>query len=256
MFTNEEILQIAMRQSAIDCNCDAADFLKNDSVVVISNEHEDARKYLTLPHACNLVSYGNNVVATVAKVYKDFVRAYIDKYPAEHCFETPNMHVLNDELEKHSLRICFMAEYFLPDLNVLKAQDCPYELRVLHQEDFKELYTKEWSNALCEKRKHLDVLGVGAYDNGKLVGLAGCSEDCEDMWQIGVDVLPEYRRQNIATALTTRLALECLERGKVPFYCAAWSNIKSVRNAIKSGFRPAWVEMTAKPVEYVDEMNK
>ena len=29
-----------------------------------------------------------------------------------------------------------------------------------------------------------DVLGVGAYDNGKLVGLAGCSADCEDMWQI------------------------------------------------------------------------
>ena len=23
-----------------------------------------------------------------------------------------------------------------------------------------------------------DVLGVGAYDNGKLVGLAGCSADC------------------------------------------------------------------------------
>jgi hypothetical protein len=28
-----------------------------------------------------------------------------------------------------------------------------------------------------------------------------------------------------------------------------------VRNAIKSGFRPAWVEMTAKPREMVDEMN-
>ena len=63
------------------------------------------------------------------------------------------------------------------------------------------------------------------------------------MWQIGVDVLPEYRRKGIAAALTSRLALEILKRGKVPFYSAAWCNVASVRNAIKCGFRPAWVEL-------------
>jgi predicted GNAT family acetyltransferase len=76
------------------------------------------------------------------------------------------------------------------------------------------------------------------------------------MWQIGIDVPPEYRRQGIASALTRRLALAILERGRVPFYCAAWCNLKSVRNAIKSGFRPAWVELTAKPCETVDAMNQ
>ena len=99
------------------------------------------------------------------------------------------------------------------------------------------------------------MLGVGAYDGNKLVGLAGASADCDTMWQIGIDVLPEYRRQGIASSLTSRLAIEILKRGKVPFYCAAWCNIKSVRNAIKSGFRPAWVEMTAKSCEMVDGMN-
>ena len=107
----------------------------------------------------------------------------------------------------------------------------------------------------CEKRKELDVLGIGAYDGGKLIGLAGCSADCEAMWQIGIDVLPAYRRRGIASALTSRLALEVMAAGKVPFYCAAWSNIKSVRNAIRCGFRPAWVQMTAKTAAYVDQMN-
>ena len=143
----------------------------------------------------------------------------------------------------------------MPDVNVLKALSCEYEMRVLQQEDFKDLYTDEWSNALCEDRKHLDVLGVGAYHDGNLIGLAGCSADCDTMWQIGVDVLPEYRRKGIASALTSRLAVEILERGKVPFYCCAWSNVKSARNAIKSGFRPAWVEMTVKSAEFVDKMN-
>jgi predicted GNAT family acetyltransferase len=74
------------------------------------------------------------------------------------------------------------------------------------------------------------------------------------MWQIGVDVLPEYRRKGIAASLTSSLAAEIFKMGKVPFYCSAWSNIRSVRNAIKSGFLPAWVEMTVKPTETVEKM--
>ena len=149
-----------------------------------------------------------------------------------------------------------MGEYFLPDINSLVELPCEYEIRILQQADFAELYVPEWSNALCEKRKHLDVFGVGAYDNEKLTGLAACSADCDTMWQIGVDVLHQYRKQGIASALTSKLALEILKQGKVPFYCTAWSNLKSVRNAIKSGFRPAWVEVTAKPTEFVDKINE
>ncbi len=255
-FTNKAILEIAMQQSAIDASCQARDFLRHENIVVESTANAGARKYLSLPFDCNLISYGNNIVAAVNEAYRGIVSEYINRFPPEHCFETPNLHVLNDALQKENLRVCFMAEYFLPELRRLEALDCPYELRILQPCDFASLYVEKWSNALCEKRRELDVLGIGAYDGSKLVGLAGCSADCETMWQIGVDVLPDYRRQGIASSLTSRLALEILERGKVPFYCAAWSNIGSVRNAIRSGFRPAWVELTAKAASIVDEMNK
>ena len=237
-FTNREILELAMRQSAIDANCDAADFLRDQPVAVVSQANPNARKYLELPFTCSLISYGNNVVASVSEECRKLALDYISRFPAEHCFETPNLHVLNDALEQKNLRVCFMAEYFLLP------------------EDFGELYRPEWSNALCEKRKELDVLGVGAYDGDTLIGFAACSADCASMWQIGVDVLPEYRRQGIASALTSRLAAEILKVGKVPFYCAAWSNVRSVRNAIKSGFRPAWVDLAAKNRDYVDNMNR
>ncbi len=82
---------------------------------------------------------------------------------------------------------------------------------------------------------------------------ANCTWDC--FLRQEVDVHPAYRRQGIASALTSQLALHILERGKVPFYCAAWSNLPSVRSAVASGFRPAWVEMTAKSISYVEEMN-
>ena len=255
--TNEELLRIAAEQSAIDMSCTAADFFRNENLVTISRTHPEARRYLTLPFLCDLVYYGQNVVASVGEAWLEPVKDYIDRYPPEHLFETPNLHILNDLFEKEGGRVCFMAEYFLPDVNALRPLDCPYEMRLMGPEDFQMLYLPEWSNALCEKRRELDVLGMGAFDGAeRLIGLAACSADCETMWQIGIDVLPEARRSGVASALTSRLALEILKRGKVPFYCAAWSNIPSVRNAIRSGFRPAWVELTVKSREFTDAMNQ
>lgn len=254
--TNQDILQIAMKQSAEDIGCRADDFLAVENVAVPFHLGVNARKYYKEPITCNLVSYGSNLVAAAVEDVSDIVSSYISRYEFYHCFETPNMHWLNERLLQKGYKICFMAEYYLPDVDRIPKLPCGFELRVLTQKDFRELYLPEWSNALCKDRKQLDVLGVGAYDRGRLVGLAGCSADCDDMWQIGVDVLPEYRRRGIASALTSSLAREILKHEKVPFYCSAWSNIRSVRNAVKSGFIPAWVEMTAKPVKIVDEMNR
>lgn len=253
--TNQEITQIARRQSAIDSGCAPEDFLASENKVVLSRPHPDARRYLELPFTCDLTSYGTNIVASVAPELVDTVRAYIDRFPIEHCFETPNLHVLMEALKPHGLNICFMAEYWLPEVDTLCPLDCPYETHILAPADFVDLYNPTWSNALCEKRKQLDMLAVGAYHNGELIGMAGASADCDTMWQIGIDVLPAYRRQGIASALTSRLACEILSRGLVPFYCCAWSNVASARNAIRSGFRPAWVQVTAKPQPFIDGIN-
>jgi len=255
MMTNAQIRQIAIQQSCYDINAKPEDFLQHTNVVVPFKMAPQARKYLEEPITCNLVSYGNNIVASVTPEVRELVAEYLGKFEFYHCFETPNMHWLNDRLMQMGHKVCFQAEYFLPDATVLQRLSCSFEMRLMEKPDFESLYLPEWSNALCEKRKKLDILGYGAFDKGKLVGFACSSADCDDMWQIGVDVLPEYRRNGIAAALTSNLAVEILERGKVPFYCCAWSNLKSAGNAIKSGFRPAWVEMTVKPSPIVDGIN-
>lgn len=65
MFSNKEILRIALEQSAIDSNCKWDDFLKKENVTVISAANPAARRYLKLPHVCDLTSYGDNIVATI-----------------------------------------------------------------------------------------------------------------------------------------------------------------------------------------------
>lgn len=253
---NTEILKIALEQSAADSSCRASDFLESKNKVVISRKNDNARKYLDLPFQCDLTSYGNNIVASVSSELTAVVGEYIDAYPKEHCFETPNMLVLMEKLKPYNLNVCFMAEYFLPDTELIKKRECGYELRIMKPSDFHSLYTSEWKNALCKDRKELDMIAVGAFEGNKLIGLAGASADCDMMWQIGVDILPEYRKQGIASALTSNLACEILSIGKVPFYCCAWSNIGSARNAIKCGFRPAWVQLTAKSNEFINKMNE
>ena len=254
--TNKDIMNIAMQQSAYDLNANASDFLQDTNVFAVAGIGPLARKYYKEPIACNLVSYGNNIVVSVKQEFKEIIETYLCKFEFYHCFETPNMHWLDTRMKEHGYRVCFMAEYFLPDINHLRRKECDFELKVLEHQDFENLYLPEWSNALCDDRKELDVLGVGAFDGNKLIGLAACSADCESMWQIGVDVLPEYRRRGIASTLTSNLAVEIINKGKVPFYCCAWSNLKSVKNALSSGFVPGWVEMTVKAESLIDEMNR
>lgn len=245
--THEEIYAVARRQSAIDLGCASEDFLRREDVIVPSRADPRARKYLSLPFSCQLVTYGGNVVASVAPELRGTVADYLAGCAERHyAFELPRVLALDEALRPCGYRVCFQAEYFLPESEELSAPECDLALRLLEPPEFAALYRPEWSNALCEKRAHLDVLAVGAYKGDVLVGLAGCSADCEDMWQIGVDVLPAFRGRGIAPALTARLTREIFDRGKVPFYCAAWSNVKSVRNAMRCGYRPAWVELTAR----------
>ncbi len=109
-----------------------------------------------------------NVVASVTEDVREIVTEYVGKYEFYHLFETPNLHWLSNRLDGNGYKICFMAEYFLPDINNLRPISCDYKIRVLEQQDFEKLYLPEWSNALCKDRKHLDLLGIGAYEDEKL----------------------------------------------------------------------------------------
>ena len=82
------------------------------------------------------MSYGSNVVASVKDEFKEIVETYLSKFEFYHCFETPNMHWLDERMKEKGYRVCFMAEYFLPDMERLKRLECNYVLKVLEQKDF------------------------------------------------------------------------------------------------------------------------
>lgn len=90
-----------------------------------------------------------------------------------------------------------------------------------------------------------DMLAVVAYEHGEILGVAAASNDTDQIWQIGVDVVPEKRKQHVATDIVKIISNEILKRDKIPYYGTAWSNIASKRLAINAGYKPVWVEMKA-----------
>lgn len=244
---NEMILRIAMRQQAVDYDCFPEDFCQNENKVVISKGSSKARAYLKLPFFCALTSFGNNIVASVSADIAEFVSEFVKDKKIEDCFTPPNIFILNDELRKYGKQFIFCAQRSLPDINIIRPIPCDYELRIMQPNEYSELYGKpELGNAIGSGRnRHLDKIAVGAFDGGELIGLAGSTASCESMWQVGIDVLPDYRRKGVATALTAKIALEVLNIGAVPFLGNRWANIRSLKTQLACGFKPAWVEMIA-----------
>ena len=90
--TNREMMEIAMRQSAEDMGCRVEDLKADKNVVVPINLGKKARKYLKEPITCNLVSYGNNIIAPFRSIqirkiflcqYSCHIGAGKSRYPAD-----------------------------------------------------------------------------------------------------------------------------------------------------------------------------
>lgn len=51
---------------------------------------------------------------------------------------------MNEAHLPYEQKICFMAEYFLPDVDKLEEKPCIYECHILVQKDFADLYVPAW----------------------------------------------------------------------------------------------------------------
>jgi GNAT superfamily N-acetyltransferase len=91
-----------------------------------------------------------------------------------------------------------------------------------------------------------DVLAAVARCNGEIVGIAAASADCDQMWQIGVDVVPAARGVGVGRALISRLTEEVFRCGRVPYYTTNVANVRSSALATSLGYWPAWVELYAR----------
>jgi len=133
--------------------------------------------------------------------------------------------------------------YFLPSKDFSETKPIREVKWFEHDELMQFKDDKRFTSALCFSKTQPDMLAVAAIDRGELIGMAGASMDGDYLWQIGINVLPDYQHQGLAANLTALLKQELIKRGKTPFYGTSESHTISQNVGLKAGFLPAWSEI-------------
>ena len=232
-------------------NCRPEDFSQEKNILTVSVNHPQARVYNREPAFLRIVTTGRNAVVTADPVIHPFLEGFIHAENAEgHWLLTvPNLLRIESELNRHGYTLTQTHHMFLPDRRTepVRARN----IRWFYGNEIRPFYgDPRFPNAICPQYEpeRPDRMIVCSYtENGEITGMAGCSEDAPHWQQIGIDVLPQFRSAGLGTDLVTMLKNKIIERGDIPFYGTAMSNLHSQNIAKNAGFRPAWTEIGAKP---------
>lgn len=267
--THNEMIETVLSQSSKDMMCKPEDFSKQGFTVIpfYNNEKSKNRGHKkSIPDSlfCNLVFFGKSLVCTcdekIAPQIQQLLEKELNQTELYRGFEPDFIYKINEILKPFQRKINCMANFCLPSKNFFETKIPQSDIKIANF-SYKFFYDKEiavlyeekgFDNAfdygsclLEDDKKRKDKIAVVAYQYEKIIGIAACTDDCDSMWQIGVDVLPNYRGKGVASFLVNILSQKIFQLGKVPYYCTAWSNVASRNTAIKAGFSPSWVEIAS-----------
>ena len=228
----QQMVLEAKKQLALDLNCSASDFDRPGIWFCPSADLPGHRPFSRRGPAFDMVTFGAGTVISASASLLPGLQRQLGALERDALWSQPFLRSLE--------------HYFLPDPKRLRSLSAPYKIRLewSKREQMEELYRiPGFSNALGydPDGPRPDVLAVSAWAGERLVGIAGASEDCEMLWQVGVDVLPDWRGKGLAAALISQLSLAVLQAGKIPYYGTSSSNLASQRTACRVGYYPAWV---------------
>lgn len=257
--SKNDLIKSSMRQLSLDLACQPEDFLKDENTVVLSRQWPGRRAFSAQNDFFRLATFGKGCVASVDRQMFPFAKALLERLPGIEVFDAKGVYVINDALKQYRRALGGFHQYYLPRTSLTHPYTVltppgagRWRLQLLEEDQVPRLYTHtEFTDALMfrQEGRRRDVLAIAAYHGQDPVGLAGASNDSEKFWQIGIHVLPAYRRQGIAALLVSTLTKEILSRGAIPYYGTWWSNIASQNVALRCGYFPVWAETYGVSVE-------
>ena len=230
------------RQLAIDLNCKEEDFDRNVNTVTILHEHGPKRRTISDDLLLYMACFGKGTVAAVNAKLEPFVRRHVAELQGFLETLAAGLHAFGGYISE-------IEEFYLLDNPVIYNIQPDFHMEILEGAEIASLYNDDrfhMALGYSQTDERRDMLAVVAYRDRDILGVAGASNDTDDIWQIGIDVVPGGRERHIATDLVKSISNEVLGRNKIPYYGTAWSNIASKRVAINAGYKPVWVEMKAK----------
>lgn len=235
--------KILAKQLAVDFCTDVASVLNRENIFTEYTRLDGRRIFREGTCFLKTASVNGKILASGRKdIIQWMQETYQDKNGAWF-MDMECLHELEEGLAKFGCRIGQAHPFYIATKPTLTA-DTDYEIKVFAGDELEQFRgDKRLGEAFLFEDAPKDEIGVGAYKNGKLLGMAGATGDSETMWQIGINVMPEAEGRGIGTTLVCVIKNEILERGKLPFYGTSMSHIASQRVALNAGFVPAWAEL-------------
>jgi GNAT superfamily N-acetyltransferase len=249
MYTNNDILEIAKSQLALDYNCQVSDFEKEKNTIVEKSLIEGRRIYDSDGCFLKILCFGGRAIISTRTMIMPWCEENLINKDAAWIFEYPKLRAIDKKLQELGHEIADVHHYYLPNPNVPNIEPITNVKWYESEEILQFENDHRFREALSFDKNHPDVLVVAAFDGDNIKGMAGASADSKTMWQIGIDVLPEYRSCGIGKNLVILLKNEILKRGNIPFYGTVESHFHSQNIAIGAGFYPAWAELYSKTKE-------
>jgi GNAT superfamily N-acetyltransferase len=243
-------LRIVRIVLAADYAC-AESALSEEGLTVADAEKRPGRRRFPRPgRPLQVVTMGAGVVVSCHPERAAWLRSTLAELPRDAIFSAPAL----GELARY---VAFDRQILRgPNLQFVCAPDTfrpaavPDGIAISIREDdaIAELYRHEgFGHALAYRHNphRPDVVATVASRGGAILGIACASADSDLLWQIGIDVVPAARGAGIGRALVGRLTARIFERGRVPYYATAISNLRSSSVALGLGYVPAWTELYA-----------
>ena len=222
--TKAEMLHIVYAYLSTLMGCEIADFSKAEPTFSVCNTVESYLKILLCGNA-TIVRTSSNLSSKVAALIKGKSK--------DELFECPLVYG--------------QTIHYIPDSNYQADTALPvgYTYSLFQGEEIQRLsYLTGFDNALvfdCNGHTNSAIAFV-AYKDGMAVAVAGASIVHDNLWEVGIDVLPASQRNGLATSMIRKLTSEILQKGAVPFYSASITNIGSQMVAARAGYLPCWVD--------------
>ncbi len=252
----KEIDKKAREQFRLDTNCDK----ENERGIMISEsaERPGARLVDNVVSFFRVIIYKGDAYIMADPLIIDWAREKYSDHKVEWFCKYENLRELDKKLNEFGFEIMDTHVYQLPDpyFTDNEYEDIPFDEHWLYDKEiaeWKEKYGDDnpFNHALVFSKRQPDRMALLLTEKGdreKIVAMSGVSEDGKNLWQVGIDVSPDYRGHGLATYLTERMKKKVFETGHIPFYGTSESHSLSMDTGIRSGFLPAWCEVYVRKI--------
>lgn len=200
----------------------------NENATVYSINFDAKQPYI------KILAYRNCVVVCTSENLHSKVRELLKNKNRDEIFELPLVYG--------------QTIHYVPDISCPRDVSVPsnYQCEYVCDKDILSLAgLTGFDNSLsfdengCTSTKAVYI----ARDNDRIIGVAGAAESSVNgIWEIGVDVMEEYRNAKLGTYLVKSLTGKLLAQNIIPFYSASVTNIGSQMVAGRCGYIPSWVD--------------